>query len=53
MALAGGASAAVYLPTKGPVPPSANGVINLKNVPVRFPGKSRHGLCSLVEAGQR
>ena len=33
LALAGGASAAVYLPTKGPVPPSANGVINLKNVP--------------------
>lgn len=33
VALAGGASAAVYLPTKGPVPPSANGVIDLKQVP--------------------
>jgi len=33
LALAGGASAAVLLPTKGPVPPSANGEIDLKNVP--------------------
>jgi hypothetical protein len=33
VALAGGASAAIYLPTKGPIPPSVNGVIDLKNVP--------------------
>jgi hypothetical protein len=33
VALAGGASAAVYLPTKGAIPPSVNGVIDLKNVP--------------------
>ncbi len=33
VALAGGASAAVYLPTKGPIPPSRNGVSDLNSVP--------------------